>query len=407
MRLLKLRFEGAPLFRDDAFDIDFYAVDRVTGGGGDGPLNDVHRVDQSNSVYSQNIIGITGVNASGKTTVLNLLRFTLGYLSQGYTMRGFRGDCIRLGKVGERLKVSAAFWHDGGYYLLESTLRRASCATGTMAFGSQESSQSLSFVDEVLWRYDKPRITRRDIKDLAVFKSHAKVVKRRNGTADPGIELTESERTYLGDDRSIVSALTGKVNVATDDPDRALAATTMPTPVIQAFDGSVEKLEWDQEAQVFHLKFKGEPERIVNHEVAMGMLSRGTVFGAELVRHAIDVLQSGGYLIVDEIEESLNRSLVATVLDLFASPVTNPHGAQLVFSTHYPEILDRVHRKDNVYLLLRGEDCRTRALKYSDRIKRIENKKSDVIISNLIAGSMPSYPDVQAMREYVRSQVNG
>ncbi|MDD7112027.1 MAG: hypothetical protein PUH96_08350, partial [Coriobacteriaceae bacterium] len=91
----------------------------------------------------------------------------------------------------------------------------------------------------------------------------------------------------------------------------------------------------------------------------------------------------------------------------FASPVTNPKGATLLFSTHYPELLDVLRRKDNVYVLARDPSFLTQTIKYSERIKRIENKKSEVLINNVIKGSMPKYPDVQAMREFVCEHVNG
>ena len=110
---------------------------------------------------------------------------------------------------------------------------------------------------------------------------------------------------------------------------------------------------------------------------------------------------------MDEIETGLNRSLVGTVIELFASPVTNPHGATLLFSTHYSELLDVLRRKDNVFVLVRDDSFKTELIKYSERINRIENKKSDVIINNVIKGSMPKYPDVQAMREYVCEHING
>ena len=159
---------------------------------------------------------------------------------------------------------------------------------------------------------------------------------------------------------------------------------------------------------MFHLKFKGErAERVMNVAIATSVLSNGTVLGAELVNQAITALRNGGYLIVDEIETGLNRSLVGTVIELFASPVTNPHGATLLFSTHYSELLDVLRRKDNVFVLVRDDSFRTELIKYSERINRIENKKSDVIINNVIKGSMPKYPDVQAMREYVCEHING
>ena len=89
---------------------------------------------------------------------------------------------------------------------------------------------------------------------------------------------------------------------------------------------------------------------------------------------------------------------MGTVIGLFASPVTNPHGAVLLFSTHYPELLDGLKRKDNVYLLVRNESFDTEVVKYSDRIGRIENKKSDVVINNVIKGSML---DIQTFRRCV------
>lgn len=58
-------------------------------------------------------------------------------------------------------------------------------------------------------------------------------------------------------------------------------------------------------------------------------------------------------------------------------------------------------------MLRRDENYNTEAVKYSDEIKRIENKKSAAILRNAVRGSLPNYPDVQAMRLYVREQLNG
>lgn len=56
--------------------------------------------------------------------------------------------------------------------------------------------------------------------------------------------------------------------------------------------------------------------------------------------------------------------------------------------------------------MVRNENYKTEAIKFSDKVKRIENKKSEVIMANLIKGSTPRYPDVQAMRDYVRNYVS-
>ena len=406
MTLLRFEIKGASLFADNALAVDLFATDRVVKQKDSGYVEDVFRIGELGSIYSLNIVGFSGVNASGKTTVLNLLRFVLGKLTGSYLMRRFQTPYDRLGKLEDRLEISAVFAHEGSFYLIESELMRD--RRQEVSFGSdfRNDPNSYVFIDETLWQFSSKRIKREMISNFELFKQHSRVLLRRNGIKGEVESLSEDARALLNDRSSRASFVTNKVSILVEEPDRSLPAITMPTEVIQAFDGSVEKLDWDSDAQVFHLKFKGEDERIVGMEAAVAMLSRGTVYGSELVDHAIDVLRRGGYLIIDEIEESLNRALVTVVLDLFSSPITNPQGAQLIFSTHYPELLDAVNRKDAINILVRDEQFKTNVVKYSDRISRIENKKSEVILSNAIKGSMPRYPDVQAMREFVRRCVN-
>lgn len=407
MRLLRLHIEGSPLYVEQGLNLDFFAADRVQGDHGEEKPLDVTKVGDEGSVYSQNVIGITGVNASGKTTTLNLLRAVIEYMSGSYAMRQtyFTG-ANRFGKIGNDLTVTVVFWESGAYYLLESELTHGYEPRGDSPRG-KVTSEVLGFKDETLWKLTAPRPSRRMLRCTDEFKEHADVVLKRNADAHDPAALPEGAKTFLDGRVSIVSLITGKAGVVLEESERFLHEITMPTEVIQAFDPSIEYLIWDDASQVFRLKFRGETERIVSREVAAQMLSSGTVAGSEMVSHAIDILQTGGYLIVDEIETSLNRSLVGVIIGLFLSPVTNPHGAQLVFSTHYPELLDLLHRKDSIYVLVRDGKFKTEAVKYSDRVDRIENKKSGVIISNLITGSMPSYPDVRAMREYVKERVDG
>jgi len=402
MRLLKLVFTGFPLYQDGRLELDFFASDRVPKLDGGTLVQDVTLVGDTTSIYSQNVVGISGVNASGKTTTLELIRLALDSLTGEVMMRGFRGQATFIGRIEKELTLEAVFWHERHFYLVESIFVRS---------GSRERwsylPDGLTYADETLWVLTAPRVNRSMLADLQVFKQHASVIRRRNGAAGEQLALTEDELNLLGPERSIVSVVTGRARVGVEVPTRELPEHTLPTPIVQAFDASVERLEWDAENEVYKLKFFGQAERIVNHNAALSILSRGTVFGVEMVNKAIGILSCGGYFLVDEMEEGINRSLVATVIDLFASPVTNPHGAQLIFSTHYPELLDTLHRKDNVYLLVRDANLRTEVVKYSDRVNRIEVKKSEVVLSELVKGTMPRYPDVRAMREYVREHVNG
>lgn len=406
MRLLRVQIEDVPLYEEKGLDIDLFATDRVVRSD-EGEVSDVHKVGDAGAIYSQNIVGFTGVNASGKTTTLNLLRFILGYTASQFAMRQLYFDSNRIGKLGPRLSVTVVFWEQGGFYQLRSDLAHFFEPAGESAYGGKIVRDAFSFVDETLWQLIAKRPSRAMLESSAEFERNAKVILRRNGDAHDPTVISDDSKAFLDDTTSIVSKITGKKATRVERSSRRLPEITMPTPVIQAFDASVEYLTWDAGSQVFHLKFKGEEERVASMEVVAQTLSSGTIAGAEMVGHAIDVLHDGGCLIVDEIEDSLNKSLVGVILDLFASPVTNPHGAQLIFSTHYPELLDLVRRKDNIYVLTRTDEFRTRAVKYSDVIGRIENKKSEVVLHNVIQGSMPRYPDVQAMRSYVRERVNG
>lgn len=406
MRLLKLRVDGLTLFKNKRLELDFIATDRVSRDE-EGNVSDVTQLAGGSAVYTQNVMGIVGVNAAGKTTVLNLVRFVLGYMSGNYVMRQFATGANLMGKLEDRMTISCAFYEKGSYYLIESRLKAAAKRGDSTRMVEGSLVAPLVFEDEWLWACPA-RMSRKAILDIDQLKSDSTLLLKRNGGAGDEHVLNDAQRTFLGDDMSIVSIITGRKSVPVEYPERSLPLVSLPTPVVQAFDSSVEYLNWNNENQVFHLKFKNEDaERVVNAAVATAMLSNGTVVGAELVDRAIGALKSGGYLIVDEIETGLNRSLVGTVIELFASPVTNPHGATLLFSTHYSELLDVLRRKDNVIVLVRNESFETEIIKYSDRIARIENKKSDVIINNVIKGSMPKYPDVRAMRNYVRERVNG
>lgn len=400
MKLLHFEMEGASLFKDGLLSLDFIATDRVVKQPDSIKPEDATRIGQTGSVFTLNVMGVSGVNASGKTTLLNLLRFVLTQLSGEYEMREFSQPQKRLGKLGKNIIMRSVFWHDDKYYLIESNLERVSAE---WISANLDMGDTFIYIDETIWALTTQKPRRSTLIDVDEFKENAEIFLRRNGDSS----ISEESRRLLGDRTSIAVFVTNRIPVAVGSLKRTLPTITMPTAVIQAFDGSIEKLAWDSENQVFNLKFKGEPERIVGMDAAAAILSRGTIEGAELVDHAIGVLRQGGYFIVDEIEESLNRSLVNTVIELFSSPVTNIHGAQLIFSTHYPEILDSVRRKDAVYVLVRDKDWRTSVVKYADSVNRIENKKSAVINNNIIRGSMPRYPDVQAMREYVRANVNG
>jgi hypothetical protein len=69
-------------------------------------------------------------------------------------------------------------------------------------------------------------------------------------------------------------------------------------------------------------------------------------------------LNQGRILLFDEIDASLHPGLSARLLDLFQDPVTNPRGAQLIFTTHDTSLLNYLNR-DEVWLTEKGESGAT------------------------------------------------
>ena len=94
-------------------------------------------------------------------------------------------------------------------------------------------------------------------------------------------------------------------------------------------------------------------------------------------------------MIVDEIENHFNRELVASLLRLFLYKKTNPNGAVLIFSTHYPELLDELDRNDAVFITRSNEGLTVDNL--NTLLNRNDMKKSEVYQSNFLGGTAPKY----------------
>ncbi|MGA2829543.1 MAG: ATP-binding protein [Streptosporangiaceae bacterium] len=86
--------------------------------------------------------------------------------------------------------------------------------------------------------------------------------------------------------------------------------------------------------------------------------SAGTQTWFHLIGPALNALRRGQILLFDEIDASLHPKLSARLLELFQDPVTNPHGAQLIFTTHDTSLLNHLNR-DEVWLTEKRSDGAT------------------------------------------------
>lgn len=385
MKLLKVRFDHLRMFEGGVLDIDLYASDRV-------PASDESAHALARSVYSNNVIALAGINATGKTTLLNLLELACRAVS-GLPLVGGGLPSAMSTLFDDAPSLRCLAWHGGAFYLVESQL------------ALDRDDRPMVFVEETVSTIPGGALRKSDLASWAGLESAATVLARRSdidgafaALASPDVSIASAVLSRRGSERA-------RATVVRDGGFRLEDAFDSLDDVLRVFDPSIEHLEVGDSGRAFVLTFKGSKPVPLSEQGLTEVLSSGTVRGLGLVQRSLSALRGGGLLLVDEIENHLNRQLVNVVLDLFASRETNPNGATLVFTTHYPQLLDHVHRKDNVFFLVRGAGD-TSVVKYSDRVKRIENKKSEVFASNYVKGTAPRYSDVKALKDLVAEGVS-
>lgn len=102
----------------------------------------------------------------------------------------------------------------------------------------------------------------------------------------------------------------------------------------------------------FHLKHKNNSD---DAWLPLEEESRGTRTLFRFAAPILEVIRDGGTLLVDELEASLHPSLAQQIVRQFNDPKTNPHNAQLIFTTHDTNLLgttlgEPALRRDQVWL---------------------------------------------------------
>ena len=116
--------------------------------------------------------------------------------------------------------------------------------------------------------------------------------------------------------------------------------------------------------------------------------SSGTRSAFVLLARILTVLEHGGVAIIDEIDDSLHPHMLPRILDLFKFEHTNPHQAQLIFTCHAPELLNRL-RKHQIYLTEKY-DQKSEAWRLDD-VKGL--RADDNLYAKYMAGALEAIPD--------------
>jgi len=109
-------------------------------------------------------------------------------------------------------------------------------------------------------------------------------------------------------------------------------------------------------------------------EFPLVLESSGTKRMFLVLRRFFPVLTDGGIAVIDEMESDMHPHLIPALLDLFTDPELNPKKAQLLFTCHHVEILNRL-AKEQIVLVEKDANCVSHAKRLSDipGVRREEN----------------------------------
>lgn len=368
MKILRITVNGLPLFKQE-LDLLFYTQQRV----GEDDKEKLYKIEPN--YYLHTACAFIGINASGKTSVLKVINLALNILRNEpinhVESRNILGAC-------ERATFKICFLDKkNNVYCLKTVITSKKAKAGRYVY---------SIIEEKLW--EKPISSVKSKKYLTDF------------TAISPIAVRNTEEAYLPDDVSFIIAHNKKANDKID-VFSLLSYTNInilpftediPLEVITFLDPTIEKLCFEkiEDKALIHLKFKGEEELILNNAVELEQyLSSGTIKGIITFSMVKEVLASGGYILVDELENHFNKEIVVTLMRFFMDSRLNKNGSTLIFTTHYPELLDEYDRNDAIYIVRNRNGITAENLSYI--LKRNDIKKSDAYQSGFLEGTTPAY----------------
>lgn len=125
------------------------------------------------------------------------------------------------------------------------------------------------------------------------------------------------------------------------------------------------------------------------YELQMTEESSGTKTAFVQLWYLLGVLATGGIAVIDELESDMHPHMIAPLLDLFASPHTNPHNAQIIFTSHSIEVISLLGKSQ--VILVEKSDCVSEAW----RLDTMDGVRSqDNLYAKYMSGAYGAIPQI-------------
>jgi AAA15 family ATPase/GTPase len=362
--------------------------------------------DEAKSSISLNLVScLIGANASGKTTLLKAISFLLWF-----TLHSYRSNSPKTPKVFHKLKKDKPTKIEIGF------LDDSSLYNYVIEFDEKE----------ILYEYLGKRVQR----ETCVFE-----LTRKNGKTSiksPKIKINETDKnrfegmtcvpllsslmgtgyiTYLSFFKKCITNVDGRGFMYSNSPFQDFLSTSgvlygnesllhevlnFSQKVdlgISSFDfrAVISNLSSDSKEdktwllQGVHRSKKGSFNLDLIEE------SHGTQLSIYFLSKVSPILKNGGLAILDEIEIGLHTHIVRKIITLFEDKKTNPHNAQLIFSTHqHPLLTDRT--KTQIFLAEKDDQKFETEIYRLDEVNGVRNDEN--YYQKYIAGAYGANPKI-------------
>lgn len=402
-RLISLKIENIKLFENNIFEVSFCNEQKVYIDQDD---ENMYKI--TSGVYTPRITSIVGINATGKSTTLNMIYWAMGvyFCNLDLPKKKNKLDHIFTRKMIVTLLyvVGKKAFHIRSTIVLDESLGRYVFDDETISYRNITNSTSLAnFFDTDSYKVFQKR-SNLDNKEKTFLESSKSIARLTIDSDDKStiIDLRHSESIGISPlysdeiDPSIYKYLDSSIEYI------------KPFNIESKSESLIEKLTEElTEPKLYTVKFIGRDELKLDYKELNSVLSSGTVRGVQVLLAMRTVFARGGYILVDEIENHFNKSIVMDIFKLFRSKEINPKAAMLIFSTHYTELIDDFERNDMINITSKTKDSsELKVTNLSIVLKRGDYKKSEIYFGDLFnLGTAVNYSNYLDLLDSFKNQL--
>lgn len=360
------------------------------------------------------VLGVFGPNAAGKTNLVKGLAFISYFLSDSYAAKPDEkipvDSFLPLG-ADAPTSLSLEFEVAGTMFQYKAQLTESSVITETLSKRSEETGRfSVMLSRQATGNDGKPEITVAPELDipkkvlLNTLRPNASIISTALQTGNPTLAgwmraLRASTNVHRFGRASLFSEaalLRTATQLFHGEPD---LFQQMKELLCQADLGIidvriVERLNLDdttgKETTQLSTEVTHSAGDLPEFILPMLLESSGTKRLFILLSWLLPAIREGRPTLIDELESDLHPHLIPWLLQLFTTPLLNPHHAQLLFTCHSLETLNQLDKTQIVLVEKDHSDCVSTAYRL-DELQGV--RRDDNLFSKYNAGAYGAIPE--------------